>query len=711
MGLARLTARIVRNISIGDAHQPDGARALLKTKQGDIWITSARGLSRATAEGEPRIVETLKPPEAWGPSSLGSMAQDDDGNLYLATAGPGKTSSIQLPSMGSTGTGLVRFSQGKWSRLTTDNGLPSNDVTMLSFDNAGDLWIAWSGGGLSRLAAASRLADHIDPKVITNFPPNLVCNAPIHAALHDRSGAHWFAADGGGIVRIVAGQQPVCLKEAEGLPHLESTSLLQTADGTIWAGSAHDGGVSVWRNGRFHTLNSNDGLPCDSIHGLTEDGAFIWAACNGGVTRLKKEELLREHARMALPVTAPSFGVMDGMATQTTVRGFSPSLLSVRNDQLWVATPAGISIVDAPAEAMRPHMAADVKIDAVVLNGQPHVQTGKIEIAAEALDLTLQFSTASFSTQNRPSFTYRLDGKDLQWTLSYSPLQEVSYAALPPGNYQFRVRVSDGFGAWSTKEASVAIRVHLPLHKTLLFRLSCIWAVVVSIFGLVTWRSRRIDSKYAAVQAERARIARDLHDHIGQSFASLGLHLEALKMDLNDAPAETAKLLAEVDNVLKLAREETRSSIWRLRSQTLDSGTIDESLRQLVKRVRADTKKHGPEIVLRMTGAPFFLPDLVVEELTQITREALNNGIAHAAAKTIVVDLDRTPAGIRVKITDDGKGMDMKTNATGLRGHFGLIGMQERAIRAGGTVEIHSAPGLGTEVIATVNSSQAKTTT
>ena len=704
LGLARLSPRSIRNLSIA---QGEPARALLPSPPGiarpaGVWVTSARGLTRMSPLDDPRLAETITPPAKWGPTSLGSMVQDENGVLYLASSGPGEG-----PLMSAKG-GLLRFDGRTWERLTTAQGLPRDDPAMVVADQSGDLWLGWNRGGLARIPRGSFGAATVAANAVESYPPAAVCDAPLRQGLQTRDGDLWFAAYGGGVVRLRPGKPPVCLTEADGLPNLMTTSLLQDTEGTLWVGSAFNGGISRYVGGRFFAVNSDAGLPCDSVHSLVQDGEFLWSACRGGVARVARSELLRWKDPTSLPIAAVTYGVAEGMPFEETVKEFAPTAVVPSPGTLWVATPSGVSVITAAKNKTGGLQPTSMVFEDMTVNGRVMASAGPVDVSTSTLDLRVRFVAPSFTSENLVWFAHRMEGKDATWTLSRGPTRELSYSGLPPGAYMFRVRMSDGAGRWHPHEATFSVRVRLPFYKTWGFRSACFAALAASLFGLMWWRARCLDARDAAIQNERARIARDLHDHIGQSFASLGLHLEALKLDLQDGPPKTTELLQSFGSILAQTRAETRKAIWRLRAETLDQSSIHEALRFLVRRVRADGKRSGPEIVLRIEGGPFSLPPHVVSELAQIALEAISNSLVHAQAKKIVVDLDRTEAGIRVKITDDGKGMNMPVNVA--EGHFGLVGMHERASRAGGTVNIHSAPDNGTEVIALVPNSVVSVT-
>jgi signal transduction histidine kinase/ligand-binding sensor domain-containing protein len=706
LGLARLTRRAVQNLGVeGDVG--GAARAILRDGEAMLY-TSAAGLNRNTVQ----TAEVLQPPGSWGAISLCGMARSATGAIFIGTdCGPSTANAIGLTP--ASPAGLVIFRGGQWHRLTTDNGLPRNDPTMVMIDRAGDLWLGWAGGGLSRIKGGSDLVDTVASEAITNFAADTLCRMPIGAGLQDANGDHWFSAEWdpyskistGGVVRIRGQGPPVCYTEQDGLPNRIPTSIAEDGSGTLWVGSRSDGGLSRFvpgkdsGRGHFENFRTTDGLACDTIHEVVPDGAQLWATCRGGVARTALEEFKKGGP---LPIHSIGIGAAEGMRQQETTRGVHPSAAVAPDGRLWVATPAGVAIIEGPPARPPNLVLKPPVINTVALNGQSRSPGGGIELRADRAELELTIALPSFVGQHRMPMIYRLDGRDTKWQRSTVPIRALSFSGLTPGAYRLRVRASDGYGGWSDVESTLAVQLRPLLYKTLSFQLSCVFFFFAALFGFARWRAHRLVQRHAAIQEERARIARDLHDEIGQSYASIGLHLDALELALHAAPPPTLDLFARFRKVLDQARTDTRRSIWRLRSEVLEQPPLDESLRVIVKQQREALDRGGPQLTLRVSGGPFKPMPQVDHELTQIAREAINNAVKHANAKNIVVDIVQSGVGIRLKVTDDGSGMNEPTPELIEQGHFGLIGMQERAIRSGARVQVHSAPGAGTEVIVTI---------
>ena len=198
----------------------------------------------------------------------------------------------------------------------------------------------------------------------------------------------------------------------------------------------------------------------------------------------------------------------------------------------------------------------------------------------------------------------------------------------------------------------------------------------------------------AGVQAERHRLAGEIHDTLAQGLTSIVTLLQAGQASLDAASPARRHL----DLALLTAREnlaEARTLVTALTPATLEAGTLGDT----VGRVTAATgAQAGIEAHAEVTGTARRLPTGTEVVLLRVCQEALANVRKHAGARQVRVRLCYAATTVRLTVTDDGKGFD--PGAT--HGGYGLTGMRDRVSQVGGTVEVASVPGRGTEVSAEV---------
>jgi signal transduction histidine kinase len=205
-----------------------------------------------------------------------------------------------------------------------------------------------------------------------------------------------------------------------------------------------------------------------------------------------------------------------------------------------------------------------------------------------------------------------------------------------------------------------------------------------------------------AILAERTRIAQELHDTLLQGFTSIGLKLDALASSL---PSSLAATKEQLQKILERSDEyliEARRSVWELRSPSLEKfGDLSQALKKVSERAL-----QGTDIQLHFmsNGTARTLAPIVESNLLRICEEAVANAAKHARPTQVEVTLEFNSKDVQLRIRDNGCGFDPKSGGNSADGHFGLVGMQERAKTMAGRFSLNSRPGAGTEIVVTVQS-------
>ena len=193
---------------------------------------------------------------------------------------------------------------------------------------------------------------------------------------------------------------------------------------------------------------------------------------------------------------------------------------------------------------------------------------------------------------------------------------------------------------------------------------------------------------------ERARLAREIHDTLAQGFVGISSQLDAVAMCM---PAEESPAHKYLDIAQRMARHsltEARRSVMDLRASILDEHNLGAALQSGAQMWTAGT---GVEVQVTVAGQPGVLPQEMEQHLLRIAQEAVANALKHAQATKIWIKLTTEGRKISLCIVDNGRGFEPKDVFSSL-GHFGLLGIRERAERLGGEMRLSSRPGEGTEV-------------
>lgn len=195
-------------------------------------------------------------------------------------------------------------------------------------------------------------------------------------------------------------------------------------------------------------------------------------------------------------------------------------------------------------------------------------------------------------------------------------------------------------------------------------------------------------------QWERERLARELHDSLLQGLLGVSLQLQATAAQ---APANSPgtpgrdHVIARIQHVIGDARR----ILLGLRSSTMGSMSLEQAFSSLMDEF---SPGHGVQFRAFVSGQPMALRPAPQKQIYLIGREALINALRHAEATSIEAEVEYRPRWLRIRVRDNGRGIDPETIRSGRQAHWGLAGMRERAAGIGGQFRIRTRLGAGTEV-------------
>lgn len=244
----------------------------------------------------------------------------------------------------------------------------------------------------------------------------------------------------------------------------------------------------------------------------------------------------------------------------------------------------------------------------------------------------------------------------------------------------------------SRNRAIGALNVHYPRGKNPGEAEVAFLAAIADQAAVAAENARLFEeAKQKAVLEERQRLARELHDSVSQALYGIALGARTARTLLDRDPTQASEPLDYVLSLAEAGLAEMRALIFELRPESLDSEGL---IPALTKQIESAQARHGLEVHAEWCGEPDF-PYEIKEAVYRIAQEALNNIIKHARAKRVDLRMDCAPDTIVLEVRDDGVGF---ASEDAFPGHLGLRSMRERAARRGGTLEVESAPGQGTQI-------------
>jgi signal transduction histidine kinase len=330
-----------------------------------------------------------------------------------------------------------------------------------------------------------------------------------------------------------------------------------------------------------------------------------------------------------------------------------------------------------------------------------------MRLPANPRQVAFEYAGLNLSSPDRVRFKFKLDNFDGEWN-GPTAGNYAAYTNLSPGSYRFRVAGSNADEAWNGAEAGVSIEVAPAVWQTWWFRLAGALFLLSILITLYRFRlhqiTEQVNAHFEARLAERTRIARELHDTLLQSFHGLMLRFQAVHNLLPDKPSQAKESLSIAIDRAALAITEGRDAVQDLRTNEAGDGDLVTSLTALGEELaNAEPGAEAPRFQVLVEGKPQRLHQQLQDDLYRIAREAVANAFQHANARHIELDIRYAPQMLRLRVRDDGAGLEPGILVQGYReGHWGLPGMQERASALHAKLDIWSEVNRGTEIELTI---------
>lgn len=707
-GTFRVHGSVVDHYTRTEGLSGDFVRALFEDREGIVWAAGNHGIDSF----HDLRVTTFSAVEGLGKDWATGILAGRDGSVWVANA-----------------ESLDHIVNGTVSSIRTGAGLPGRQVSFLLEDHAGDLWVGLDDGlylfkhgrfrrlpepdhqplglvvGLVEDAGGNIWAEGASnpPKLVRIrdfqvreqfFPPQV----PTGRIAADPREGIWIGTGKGELVLFHHG----VLKSFPLHSNLTDSpnQIMAQADGSVLA--AYGDGLVGLRQGKIQRLTTRNGLPCEYIYSFVQDkDKHWWLYTPCGVIDFPDSELQRWWINPEAVLQTRLYDTLDG-ARATGKATFNPAASSP-DGQVWFVSGGVVQRVNTsgPSQKAPPAM---TYIQSVTVDRKEFPPTGELKLSPHPHDLEIDYTSPVLLVPQRARFRYRLDNYDRDWR-DAGTRRQAFYTDLPPGRYSFRVMACNSDGIWNGSAATLDFIVLPAYYQTNWFRAVCVIAFLLVLWMAYHLRVRQVERQFAmsleARVAERTRIARDLHDTLLQSFQGLLLRFQTVLHLLPESTAVQAR--KELENVIDQAAAaitEGRDAVQGLRASALETGDLASAISSLGQEMAAAEPGHEP-VAFRVTveGVARRLHAVVRDEICAIATEALRNAFRHAQAKQIEVEIRYDHQQFRLRVRDNGKGIDPAVLAAHDRaGHFGLRGMRERAKLAGGTLAVWSEVDGGTEL-------------
>lgn len=715
------------NFSRADGLSGDNILDLFEDREGNVWVSTSRGLDQF------RAVAAASQSDQNGPRGRSrSVLSARDGSLWTATT----TGVYQQPS-GSLGvwklrrpllSGVSSLFEDREGRIWAPSnvgvqyfdgehfvdpaGIPSGPIDAIAEDTIGDLWFAHRELGLlhvrpnGKAAFTSQALVHPSGRVST-------------LAFDSASGTLWMGLWSGGLVSVREGRIASALSLPSENPQNSRVNHIRIeSNGTLWVSSYS--GLHRIANGQVDRLDIQSGLPCDRLLWSTVIEDSLWVAAQCGLIRIDRAELdgwaqaIRSKTPRKVRVQLLDHwdGVGQAIVESTigylvTSYNFTPKLTHSPDGRLWVVTGDSLVTVN-PKRIPSNNLPPPVHVEEIVSDGKTYPTKAGMRLPPLPNDLAISYTGLSFVLPERIKFRYKLEGRDADWQDAENRRQAF-YSDLAPGNYRFRVIAANASGTWNREGASLEFSVEPACWQTGSFRAACVAALALLFYSIHRLRlaqlSRRFDASLETRVKERTSIARELHDTLLQTFQG---HVLRLQTALQLWPREDGRrILEEGIDQAAAAITEGRDAVQGLRTDASEGNDLGATVQALGRSLATDAEKSAIRFGVEVHGRTRGLHPVVRDDIVRIVGEALRNAFHHAAPGRVEVEIRFGEKDLRLRVVDDGKGMDHGVIQRGREGHFGLQGMRERSKLIGGKLTLWSRPDSGTEIELIVPGSRA----
>lgn len=741
-GLFQKTPQGWRRILLGPEKRPHEIYCLAPSHDGGVWFGTGDqdGLHLLV----PRDAKCFSVNQGLSDAQASSIVQTSEGRIVVGTLnGYGAISDTgveQWPSFRSESCVSTRnnvvfgFSASAepsplhaiWNQKACVIDLPIGTsisrASGLLYDHEGCLWLC-GGNGIVCLSSEAiddihRFLSHggkgvrrIDPKNITYFKPNEngLPDLDFVGGCEGRDGSVWWGTKRGGIYQFKAGSFSP-LPQNQELKGMDVVPRFQDIEGRLWIASSE--GLYCWHSNTLTHLGIQDGLKENLILDIVEDPERnLWLPGALGVHRVTGDSLRHRLRDGTLPLETITLGTRDGMISPQCTREGWPRTLMTPDGTLWIPTGNGAVSIDtrrirpdrqAPrvviteimtatgpllgSDYVSPHRTTSANVH--VLGQDESSRPTSLIIPPEGVRaLQFQFTALSYGTwENRP-LRYRLLGHDREWSRPES-VKTASYPALRPGRYAFEVQAANGYGLWTESATRLELVVLPRLREQRWFQGLTSLLIAATLAVLVIWKIRN-ERHWALLQgerrlsAERARIARDMHDELGAGLTQLSL----VKAQPEDSSRKARHLLQVLDEI-----------VWTINPR---KDTLEATVSYLASWAEEFLKDSGValelDIPMRFGAIP--ITSELRHELLLCAKESLRNVVTHANARSVKLSIEYKAPMLSLHIHDDGRGMSPKSESgPRQKGGNGLNNLKERTSKLGGELLIESQPGKGTHV-------------
>ena len=677
-----------------------------------IWICSADGgLFRlkqnkikilSELQGTPdKIIRTIfqAPDDAlWIGTKDGIAKYDEQKNIVLPFKTALKDLSVHAWTANAKGEiflgtllhGLYKIEGNKLVQVADRKLLKVNYIRSLKFNNDGTLWMGTNGAGVILLK---------DGKVKFIDKAAGLSSDFIACICKDRKNNFWIGTSGGGIsVLDSTGKILKTITDKEGLANNIVNSIIEDEKGVIWVGTSVSG-ISRIKENRIFNFNERNGLYSNNIKKLLYDGTEnFWATSDQGVFSIKKKTFNDVANGTKEKLVFSLFGKSDGMIDDDFLAVADNAGCISRTGKIYAPSHEGVVIIDPnlfKANSEKP----SVFIDDVFIDYKVSSKDALNDLPPNTESMQINYGGISYSHGKYLKFKYLLEGIEKDWVF-VGTRRQAFFTHLPHGSYTFKVIAFTPDGTESKSAARITFTIHPYFWQTIWFQILSAAAIVgfITIYLLLYFKRKykrkvQIIEAESALERERMRISKDMHDELGASLTKISLMSDLAKRNLQD-PEQLKNDLNGISSASRSVASTMDEIVWAVNPK---NDTLEKTIYYIAQFIEDFLSSTEIEYNFEI---PDKIPDLFVHaelrhNLFMILKEAVNNIVKHSCANNVNLKIGTDGSSINLQLADDGKGIDLQ-NVDEFSN--GLRNMKKRVEDFNGTFAIANRDKSGTEI-------------
>lgn len=661
-GLSLLKPKYFRRYDVSAGLQENLSSSVCEDAAGDIWFGNGKGgLWRKHGEE----VTEISSMEAY------EVSAHSDGTIWIGTSD-----------------GVYQLNRDNPSTLKKTPA-PIRQVRIVFPTKGGDVWVAGTRNELGVITGDTFASLNSDEAIAHDH---------VNAITEDTRGNVWLGtglgsllvSKGGRLVRSTPSQN-----EMTGAP---IHALWADEANSLWIGTSN--GLLLKTDTLSKRFDESNGLIDSMIFQIIpDDVGHVWFGSRRGLFYISKAELKLLAEGKIDRVNAHTFGRDEGLPGVSMLTSSQPTVAKDRSGKLWFATHQGVIEIN-PASFPKVGAPPPVLIDDVSIDERVIPTYSPIVIPPGNHRVEFRLCAVSFGAPSKIRLRHQLEGADPSW-VETTIARSASYASLPPGSYHLKVEACNENGQWGTAGTALAVTVLPAWWQTTWFRASALAALMIAVAGVVRYwseiklrqRLERLERAHA-LEKERARIARDVHDELGSSVTGLRLLVNRLREDASEH--ERGTVVEQLSGRTQRLAFDLERVVW---SVSPKNSRLDK-LAAFVGRFAQNFVRGAPIecAVLRSATIPALpIPPDFQHHILAVTKEAINNVLKHSKATAVTIEIGFKDHRFELTISDNGIGFEPDAEEHAERN--GLSNMRSRISEIGGKIEIHSRKEGGTKII------------